>query len=636
MNLRESIAVKFEGSAGDGILTMGKLIARAAARSGYNVSTHSSFLAQVRGGQSGFQLRVGREPVQSPGDRPEVVVALNEEAAFKQGSEVTEHGLVLHPPYHNGARITLPHGSQALEFDYDSIADASGNRRSKNMVPVGVLTAMMGLDPAIVAQTIRDTLGRRDPEIGGANVKAFEAGLKAAEAHEDVLQHFRLPQTTHAPQLLMSGNEAAALGAIAAGVRFYAGYPITPATEVMEYLAKHLPAFGGRVVQAEDEIAALGMCIGAAFGGARTLTATSGPGLSLMAELIGLAAMAELPIVILDVQRAGPSTGMPTKDGQGDLNLAVYGTHGDVPRVVIASQSVADCFHDTIRAVNLAHEFHIPVLVLSSQSLSHALQTVALPRLDAIQEYQEPLYTGPEEGSFIRYRRTEDGRPSRRSLPGTPGGMYRTGGLEHDDSGAPSFEPEVRTDMVERRSARMQAVARACTETEAESLVVGKHHIGVLAWGRTAGVAREVVAGMRDKGWDIGHLFPRLLWPLPDKSIRRFLGSGLQTLFVCEANSSQQLAQLIRAAYTTELIAGDIEVISINKDDGAPFMAEEIREQIYERLSEVIRRRRGLPFSVSEVRHRIFGTSGDERPSQTEAGGNHNGTSHRPGEAQEL
>ena len=635
MSLRESIAIRFEGSAGDGILTMGKIVAKAAARSGYYVSTHSSFLAQVRGGQSSFQLRVGKEPVLSPGDRPEVVVALNHDAAIKQAPAAAEHGLILHPPLSNGSPVELPARGWGVPFDYNALAEEGGSLRSKNLVPVGILTAMLGIDPKLAALTIRDTFGDKSAEAAATNVRVFEVGLRAAGQHTTLLDTFRLPRTSHAPQLLMSGNEAAALGAIVGGVRFYAGYPITPASEVMEYLAKHLPKFGGRVIQAEDEIAALGMCIGAAFGGVRSVTATSGPGLSLMAELVGLAAMAELPVVILDVQRAGPSTGMPTKDGQGDLNLAVYGTHGDVPRVVIAPQTVADCFHNMIQAVNIAHEYQIPVLVLSSQSLSHALQTVELPDLDKIENYEEPLYQGPEEGAFVRFHPTPDGRPSKRSIPGTPGGMYRTGGLEHDEVGYPSFEPQDRDAMVERRTARAKALATAFSDsTEADDLLIGRHHIGVVAWGRTAAVTREVVAGMRGKGWEIGHLFPHMLWPPPDRALRKFLTSGLQTLFVCEANSGQQFAQLLRAHYSVEITTHEIEVIGINKDDGSPFTAEEIRERLYDRLSDVIRRRRGLPFSVEEVRRRIFGEKPASEP--PDEGEKSAPKSYRPGQADDL
>ncbi len=638
MSFRKSIAIRLEGRAGDGVLTMGKLIARAAARSGYHVSTHSSFLAQVRGGQSVFLMKIGLDPVLSPGDQPELVVALNHEATLGLSALLTEHGLLLHPPTANGTRVELPPHSFGLAFDYDGLAAQGGSRRGKNVIPVGILTALLGIDPAITSRAIREVFDRQSRELADTNVRVFEAGLRAAEDHAELFESYRLPATHDSPRLLMSGNEAAALGAIVGGVRFAAGYPITPASEVMEYLAEHLPRFGGRVVQAEDEIAALGMCIGAAFGGVRSFTATSGPGLSLMAELIGLAAMAELPVVILDVQRAGPSTGMPTKDGQGDLNLAVYGTHGDVPRVVIAPQSVADCFHNTIQAINIAHEYQIPVVVLSSQSLSHALQTFETPHLDQIARYEEPLYRGPEDGAFVRFRRTPDGRPSKRSIPGTPGGMYRTGGLEHDESGYPSFEPRDRLEMVERRTARAAALAKAFSDSvESDDLSIGRHHIGVLAWGGTAAVAREVVAGMRGKGWEIGHLFPHMLWPLPDRALRRFLASGLQTLFVCEANSGQQFAQLIRAHYSVELTAHEIEVIGITKDDGSPFRSEEIREQLYDRLSEVIRRRRGLPFSVEEVRRRIFGArNADSTPAQPPGEEKSAPRSHRPGQAEDL
>ena len=183
-------------------------------------------------------------------------------------------------------------------------------------------------------------------------------------------------------------------------MRFYAGYPITPASEIMELMAKHLPAMGGKFVQAEDEIASLAMCLGASFGGEPSMTATSGPGLALMCELMSLSAMAEVPVVVVDVQRAGPSTGMPTKDGQADLNIAVYGTHGDAPRVVLAAQTVADCFHQAIRAINIAQQFHVPVILLSSQAISHSQETVELPVLDQLQIHDEVFYAGEGTGEY--------------------------------------------------------------------------------------------------------------------------------------------------------------------------------------------------------------------------------------------
>jgi len=390
-------------------------------------------------------------------------------------------------------------------------------------------------------------------------------------------------------QTSTKARNGTSLGAIVAGVRFFAGYPITPASEVMEMLAKHLPRIGGRALQAEDEIASLGMCIGAAFGGQKTLTATSGPGLSLMTELLGLASMAELPIVIVDVQRAGPSTGMPTKDGQADLNLAVYGAHGDSPRVVLAPQSVSDCFNDTIRAINIAHEFHIPVVLLSSQSISHRMQTVALPSLDDVRVYEEPLFQGSLNGAepFRRYEPAANGTASIRSIPGTPGGMYRTGGLEHDATGQPGFDEGLRVANVARRRERLVAVNRAFeNDPQCDQAVLGSHAVAVLSWGSSAGAAREAVDSLRAQGFDIGFLFPRVVWPLPTTAIEQLLASGIETLYVCEVNDTQQFAQMLRASFAVQLRTHGVEVVGVTQDNGSPFSAREVQQRLQQLLGE--------------------------------------------------
>lgn len=576
---RECIVVRFEGSAGDGILSMGKIVAKIAAQAGYNVSTHSSFLAQVRGGQSGFQLKAGRGSVRSPGGTPDIVLALNQEAFENQCGQTQEEGLVLHGPMAGEVPRVRPR-VQLLALDFDRAAESSGaGARSKNIVAVGALVGVLGLDPNVGQEVVRAQFGQKKPEVIAANLRAFAAGLELGSAEQRVVEAFRLAPAQAERRWLMSGNEAVALGALAAGVRFYAGYPITPASEVMEVLANYLPRAGGRFIQAEDEIAALGMCIGASFGGVSSLTATSGPGLSLMVELIGLAGMAEVPVVIIDVQRAGPSTGMPTQDGQGDLNLAVHGTHGEVPRVVLAPQTVEDCFHQTIEAVAIAHEFHLPVIVLSSQSLSHALESVS--QLTAHRVFQERVYQGQSDGPFLRFPKTEDGTAPMRSIPGTPGGAYQTGGLEHDETGHPSFEPKVREEMVARRRERMRAVERVLSvRNKPHSRLVGGSLVGVLSWGRTATIALEALEGMRETGQDVSYLLPHVLWPLPDEPVRRFLYSGVKTVFVCEANATRQLAELVRARYAEDLMWLGIRVVSITKDDGTPFTLEDLRGRI--------------------------------------------------------
>lgn len=577
MNVRRSIVIRCEGSAGDGILTLGKTLARVAARAGYEVVTLASFLAEVRGGQSSLQLKIGSGNVLSPGDDPDVLVALNEQALREIAGQVGPGGLVLGPSGAAAPPVTRP-GVRVLALDWDGLsATATGATRSKNVVAVGALAALMGLDLEGVRAVVREAFGKRSAELGEANARAVDAGA-AAVAAVAATAGLTLPPGDGGAKLLLSGNQAVALGAIAAGVRFYAGYPITPATEIMEELADHLPRVGGRMLQVEDEIASLAMCIGASYGGVKAMTATSGPGLSLMVELIGLSGISETPVVIVDVQRAGPSTGMPTKDGQADLDLAVYGTHGEVPRVVLAAQTVADCFTQTVAAVNLAHEHHVPVLLLTSQSLSHSLQTVELPDLTKLGVYEEPFYPGPEAGEFVRFAPTEPGRPSLRARPGTPGGMYRTGGLEHDPRGLPSFDAARRREMVRRRLDRVEALRRASSAAvDPDLFVLGRHPVAVLSWGRAAAIAREVVTELRQEGHDLGFLFPHVVWPLPDEPLRRLLRSGIRTLVVCEANANEQLANLVRARFGAELGRAGIELVPVTKEDGNPFDPGELR-----------------------------------------------------------
>lgn len=579
--MRESIVVRFEGSAGDGILSMGSIVAKTAARCGFHVCTLSSFLAEVRGGQSSFQLKIGFSEVTSPGDAPDIVVALNAKAVASQVGALDDSGLLICPADSDG-----PEPVTRLRVDFDAVATSeTGSTRNRNLVAAGMLLKVLGIHLETACAIVRAAFSKKSGAIATAAEGALRAGYTLPLALDSTLARWnvRAPAVVR-PRLLLSGNEAIALGSIVGGVRFFAGYPITPASEIMEVLAKHLPEIGGRSLQAEDEIASLGMCIGAAFGGAKALTATSGPGLSLMTELLGLASIAELPLVVVDVQRAGPSTGMPTKDGQGDLNLAVYGAHGDAPRIVIAPQSVSDCFHDAVRAVNLAHRFHLPVIVLSSQSLSHRMQTVELPALQAISNYEEPLYARNEMSKepFRRYQPTTDGSPSVRSIPGIPGGMYRTGGLEHDEFGQPKFDAAQRNANVARRRRRMALIERAFSSgEERERSMQGNQPFALVSWGSTAGPAREALEMLHaEKGWDVGHFFPRCLWPLPSSALEALLASGIDTLFVCEANDSQQLAKLIGANYADTLRTQGVKIVSITRDDGIPFAAAEIAKRL--------------------------------------------------------
>ena len=590
MNQARTTTIRFEGDSGDGIISMGKLVARTAARMGFHVYTYSTFLAIVRGGQVTFQLRIGNEPLLSQGNEPDIVVALNRQAVRESIPLLRPGAVVIHPNF-QGSPEELPEGVTGLMVDFKEVAEnQTGTARSKNIVAAGAVMALLALEEEIASTALSSMFGGKGNDVQTNNRNALAAGYDEGEKLAAQAQHLRIqPLAGAVGRMLISGNEAIALGALAAGVRFFAGYPITPASEIMEWLASRLPRVGGMMFQAEDEIAALGMCIGASYGGVKSMTATSGPGLSLMIELIGLAGMAEVPIVIVDVQRAGPSTGMPTKEAQGDLIQAVYGTHGEVPRVVLAPQTVADCFTQTIRAVNLAHRFHIPVLLLSSQSLSHRMQTIDASELDSIGVYEEKLFdptvAPTPEAPFLRYREEADGATSRRSVPGQPGGMYRAGGLEHDEAGSPNFEPATRRKMVERRRLRMRAVADALRGETRYHAPKKPTTLGLMSWGATASVAQEALLKLNEEGIHVADLLPHLLWPMPSAAIRKFLASGIKTLFVAELNATHQFGELLSARFTPELLKHGIEVVNISKDEGLPFTPSEIRTAIEQHLN---------------------------------------------------
>jgi 2-oxoglutarate/2-oxoacid ferredoxin oxidoreductase subunit alpha len=599
---RKSILIRFEGQAGDGILSTGQLLARAAARCGYHVLTQSFFLSEVRGGASTFQVRLGCDRLLSTGEHPDVVIAIDNEAASRQSRQLASDGLLLHPLGCDSPALHLTAHQESHGVDWKGLAvDAGATARSQNVVAAGFAGAVVGLKCEVLEAIVARRFAR-DAEDAEANVRAVKAGFdRVSTLLNGTRQARRLAPAYSKPLLLLSGNEAVALGALVGGVRFYAGYPITPASEIMEILAKHLPQVDGHFIQAEDEIAALAMCLGASFGGKPAMTATAGPGLSLMCELIGLSGMAEIPVVIADVQRAGPSTGMPTKDGQGDLNVAVYGSHGDAPRAVLAAQTVADCFYQTVRAVNIAQKYHVPVILLSSQAISHSQETVELPALDAIAVYEEPFYRGPEDGEYRRYREVADGHASLRAIPGSPGGMHRTGGLEHDESGQPCADAANRVAMVERRAQRMKAIAAEQAMRELCVLPAsGRCRAALIGWGRAASSAMEALDALHETGWELGSFFPHLLWPLPSKPFEDLIAAGAEVLYVCETNGSGQLAHLIRSQLSSILVAHGVEVVSVMKDDGTPLSSDEVQEQV-ERHNSQWKHRRGQGLELGEL-----------------------------------
>ncbi len=593
------------GDAGEGVILTGDLMTQVAARANLHISSTQTFPAEVRGGQSYVQIRFGVDSVFNPGDRLDVLVAFNQLAYHRYKSDITGNAILIvdGDPDKTDKATTFAdwRGGPIYVAPMGEIAEKEiGERRSKNMVALGVVTAHIGLPGEHGAALVERCFRKKSPKLVEANLKAYRAGRAYVQAHFQKQDHLTVPTLEGDGNVVLSGNDAIALGALYAGCRFYGGYPITPASEIMQLMAEELPKVGGTMYQAEDEIASLAAVLGASFAGVRAMTATSGPGLSLMGELMGLSGIAEIPVVIVDVQRGGPSTGLPTKTEQSDLMPAIWGGHGEFPRVVMAPISIRDCFNVMRTAFEIAEKYQIPVIVLSEQALGHRRATLPkrLLKQTPIEHVTRPLKEwGP---SYNRYELTDSGI-SQRALTGDPGGMHMVTGLEHWESGGPSHQPDNRTEMVQKRFRKMRNLDRkyggvfafkgelatqhfhATTDQEASRLSAAaesyRGQIGVIGWGSTAGVVREAVARAEKRGIDVGAIFPKMIYPHHDLTFRPFV-EGHQRILVVEENFTGQYARFLVRHY-------DFEPERLNKYDGLPFKPEQVLRKIEEVASHV-------------------------------------------------
>jgi 2-oxoglutarate ferredoxin oxidoreductase subunit alpha len=562
--VRDDITVRLAGESGEGVISSGDILTTGAARAGYWAQTFRTYPAEIRGGPCMYQVRVGVEPVGSQGDAVDLLICFNQEAFDLHHRELAGDGHIVCDA--ESVRVTPSYESRSSEVPLGEIAqEAGGNRRGKNMVSVGLVCGLLGIDTARIEEMILKRYAHKG-DVGESNIRSLRAGYEHARDHLPAGEH-RLAEQTAADRdrVLVTGNQAICMGALQAGLGYYAGYPITPASDILEWLAARLPRFGGVAIQTEDEIAALASVLGASYAGTKAMTATSGPGLSLMAELVGLAGMAEIPAVIVDAQRSGPSTGMPTKTEQSDLNHALFGGHGEAPRVVMAPTSVEDCFHVIVEAFNAAERYQVPVIVLSDQSLSHRLETVVRPDLGSLEVGDRVNPNGAAaNGSYNRYAIHADG-VSPMAVPGTPGAYVSTG-IEHDEAGNPHYEPELHTAMMEKRFRKLEPLA----ESEGRVSVTGPESadVGILGWGSTEGAAVEAAAICRDRGLKVATFYPRVLAPLPVGRMREW-AAGMHRVVVAELNVTAQFARVVRAD------AG-VACDSLTKATGLPFTAAQI------------------------------------------------------------
>ena len=531
-----SVEWRIGGDQGEGIDATGDVFATVAARLGYHVYTSKFFSSRIKGGHTHYTVRLADVPVRAPAARVDVLVALTQETIVRSLPELGPGAPIIADA---AFRSEAPAGGGRLvSVPLTAIAREIGTTLVRNMVAVGASAAVLGLPLSEFARYVEEKFARKGATTVRQNLDALERGHRLAMGEAGPA----LPPRAPGDRVLLTGNDAVALGALAAGCRLMAAYPITPATDIMETFADLAPKFGGAVCQMEDELAAITAAIGAGYAGARVMTATSGPGLSLMQEGIGLASMAEVPVLIIDVQRAGPSTGMPTKNEQSDLMAAIFGGHGEGERIVIAPATPEEAFADAQLAFNLAERYQCPVILLSDLALGVFQQTVNPGALVSLPADRGQVLAAPDAG-FARHHVTDDGI-SPRTLPGTPLGQYLATGVEHAPSGKVSEDPANRTAQVSKRQRKLLPLQASADALRLEGTVGAD--IVLVGFGSTSGAIAEAAAALSESV-RVGTVQVHQLWPLPAGQLQKALRDA-RSVLVVEQNSTGELRQLMRVA----------------------------------------------------------------------------------------
>ena len=558
--------LRLGGEAGMGVDTTGTALGRVFHRDGYHVFTSQDYMSRIRGGHNFHQLRITDQPREAIRDGVDLLIAMDRRTVQEHTQALTEGGLVLA----EGEAADDP--PETLLVPFRRLAEAAGNAIYSNTVAAGAALAVAGHPLDTYLALLAETFGRKGAAVVAGNQQAAQVGA------EYVRQHYPDRLTRGTPvlpahgKMLIGGVEAMALAALAAGVQFYSGYPMTPSTALLNYFAVHAEQFGLVVEQAEDEIAAINLCLGASYAGARAMTATSGGGFALMVEGLALAGMTETPIVVGLGMRPGPATGLPTRTEQGELWFALHGGHGEFPRFVFTPGNPTEAFDLTFRAFNLADKYQTPALVLFDQYLADMTMTV--PRFDLSGlEIERHLATPEEVGegyAYARYRMTESG-VSPRALPGTPGAVVEVDSDEHDEHGHIIEDAATRKAMVDKRlrkyTGMRQEIVPPLVEGDAEPEVL------LLGWGSTRGCLGEAADLLRAEGVRVARLHCPQVWPFPAEEVAAALRSARRSVVV-ENNATGQFRDLIRRE--TGLQPDSL----VSKYDGRPFSPSEVLEAI--------------------------------------------------------
>lgn len=536
----QSLSLALIGSGGAGVMTAGQTLLDAAAASGlYGLMTRATG-PQIRGGEAAAILRLAGQPVECQDDRLDLLIAIDWNKAERFADELIVDGdtvVIADPGQGEPPAWISASGARLLELPFDQLTrDHRGTRA--NTIAVGLVGQMIGLATATVQSTVKRILKKKGVKLIDAALTGLGLGVEAAAKLPSVPGLPDQP-TERSKRWLITGNEAVGLGAIRAGVRFCAAYPITPSTEIQEWLAARLPEIGGALVQAEDELASINMCLGASFGGVAAMTATSGPGFSLMTEALGLATQAEIPLVVVNVMRGGPSTGIPTRSEQSDLNIAINGAHGDAPRLVLAPNSIGDCAGTTQWAVYLSETLQCPAVVLSDQRLGQARASIKPPPRHDWQARRR--LASDHAKDYRRFADTDDGI-SPMALPGQAGGEYTATGLSHMESGRPSASGSDH----QRQLAKRQRKLEQFDYGDYWADIDGAGEILVLTWGSTTLPALEATERRRAYGQTIRLVSIRLLSPLNTDALAGLL-KGVSRLLIVEQNHGAQFYHYLRS-----------------------------------------------------------------------------------------
>ncbi|MDH5712543.1 MAG: 2-oxoacid:acceptor oxidoreductase subunit alpha [Candidatus Bathyarchaeota archaeon] len=572
------ISVMVGGEAGAGITRSGFLFAKACLRGGLHVFGTNDYQSLIRGGHNFYVARADAEKIYSQADTIDLLLALNKETIRLHKDGLVPGGGIVY----DEEEITL----RAEELNRNDlklysvplkgvVKELEGPLIMRNTVALGAAVALVDYDLEILSGVIRDAF---KPKVAELNVKAAKMGYDYARQHYAGNFEYRLERTssTGKREMLLTGSEAVGLGAIRAGCKFYAAYPMTPATPLLHFMAPLDKEYGLIVIQAENEIAAINMVAGAFFAGVRSMTATSGGGFCLMSEGVGMTGMTETPAVILLAQRPGPSTGLPTYSGQEDLRFAIHASQGEFPRVVVAPGDVEECFYKTMEAFNLAEKFQIPVILIADKYLVESHGAAELFDQNRIGIDRGLLLTEDEymgDGEYKRHKFTEDG-VSPRALPGMRGAIVRTNADEHDEVGYTTDDPELTTKMVDKRFKKLDALIKELENYETTK-VYGpvEADVTILGWGSTKGAIREATKLLGKEGLNVNYLQIVYLNPFPVANVQRILKSAKKTVVV-ENNKTSQLSSLIREHL---LMPVDNKILKYN---GRPFNPRELSRKI--------------------------------------------------------